>query len=363
MRSIDRVRGVLEGKPVDHLPAQPIVMMFAAKHAGYRYIDYTRDGRVMAEAQLKVVRDFGIDCVLMCSDPAREVIDIAGEDSVGWFENQGPAIREERAALLHKGRLKEFKVPDPFGGGRMHDRIRAIEICRRELRGETSIVGWVEGPLALAAELRGLSRIMTDFLDDPEFVKDLMDFTAEVAIVYATAQIDAGVDTIGMSDAAASMIGPRHYSNFLLPWQRLVLESIRKKRPDIILRLHMCGTTDRLIPQMATLPVDIYELDSPVNLAAARAALGPGRVILGNVGTITDLLEGTPERVRAATRRCHEICGPYHIVGAGCELSPFTPPENLRAMIAYAKEHKPDFAATPGEDVKNDCADRKSRTT
>ena len=111
MRSMDRVRGVIEGKPVDHLPAQPIVMMFAAKHAGYRYIDYTRDGRVMAEAQLKVVRDFGIDCVLMCSDPAREVIDIAGEDSVGWFENQGPAIREERAALLHKGRLKEFKVP------------------------------------------------------------------------------------------------------------------------------------------------------------------------------------------------------------------------------------------------------------
>ncbi len=342
MRSIDRVRGVIAGKPVDRLPAQPMAMMFAAQYAGVRYIDYTRDGSLLAEAQLKFARDFSVDCVLMCSDPAREVIDIAGDESVGWYETQGPAICEERAALLDKTRLKSFRIPNPLGGGRMHDRIRSIEICLNELRGETSIVGWVEGPLALAAELRGLNHVMTDFIDDPGFVYDLMDFTAEVAIGFADAQIRAGADTIGMSDAAASMIGPRHYARFLLPWQRRVLESVRKNHPQTILRLHMCGNTGLLIPQMATLAVDIFELDFPVDLPAARAALGPDRVILGNVSTITDLLEGTPERVRKAVRRCHETCGRHHIVGAGCELSPFTPPENLRAMIDYAQHHKPD---------------------
>jgi MtaA/CmuA family methyltransferase len=339
MRSLDRVRNTIAGKPVDHLAAQPMAMMFAAKHAGIPYIDYTKDGNKMAEAQLKVVRDFGIDCVLMCSDPAREVIDIAGDGSVKWFEDQGPAIREELAALLDKARLNEFAVPDPHREGRMHDRIRAIEICRRELCGETSIVGWVEGPLALAQELRGLTRIMTDILDDPGFVRDLMDFTSEVAIVYAAAQIEAGADTIGMSDAAASMTGPRHYGNLVLPWQRRVLQSIRDSHPEVILRQHMCGHVDPLISQMATLPVDIYELDFPTNLTAARAGLGPARVILGNVSTVTDMLNGTPESVEAAADKCYEICGQYHIVGAGCELSPFTPPENLRAMIRFAKEH------------------------
>jgi len=138
------------------------------------------------------------------------------------------------------------------------------------------------------------------------------------------------------------MIGPRHYAKFLLPWQRRVLESIRKSHPETILRLHMCGNTGPLIAQMATLPVDIYELDFPVDLPAARAVLGPNRLILGNVSTISDLLEGTPERVSAAVRRCHETCGRFHIVGAGCELSPYTPPENLRAMVRYAQEHTPD---------------------
>jgi MtaA/CmuA family methyltransferase len=341
VRSIERIRAVIEGKPVDHLPVQPMGMMFSAKHAGIKFIDYMKDGRLMAEAQLKYANDFGIDCVLMCSDPAREVIDIAGEGSVERFDDQGPAINEDRAALLDKTRLKEFKIPDPLGGGRMHDRIRAIEICLRELRGEKSIVGWIEGPLALAAELRGLNRVMMDFEDDEVFVQDLMDFTAEVAIVYAEAQIEAGVDTVGMSDAAASMIGPRRYAKFLLAWQARSFGSIRKKHPEILLRLHMCGNTDQLITQMATLPVDIYELDFPVNLAAARAAMGPNRVILGNVSTITDLLQATPERVAAATAKCHEIFGHYHIVGAGCEISPFTPPENLGAMIRYAQDHQP----------------------
>jgi uroporphyrinogen-III decarboxylase len=186
---------------------------------------------------------------------------------VKWFEDQGPAIAEDRAALVDKNRLKDFKVPDPGAEGRMHDRVRSIEICLNELAGETSIVGWVEGPMALAQELRGLNNIMTDVLDDPGFVRDLMDFTSQVAIEYAAAQIDAGADTIGMSDAAASMLGPQHYTDFVLPWQQRVFGSVRQAHPEVVLRQHMCGNVTRLTPHMATLPVDIYELDSSTNLA------------------------------------------------------------------------------------------------
>ena len=104
----------------------------------------------------------------------------------------------------------------------------------------------------------------------------------------------------------------------------------------------MCGCTDPLVPKMRELPVDIYEIDFPADLKHARTSLGPDRVIAGNVSTITDLFEGTPEKVYEACRRCHQICGRFHIVGAGCEISPRTPPENLRAMMAYARDHRPE---------------------
>lgn len=342
MTSIERVRRAVRGESVDHLPAQPMGMMFSSRQAGIPFIDYTKDGRKMAEAQLKFVEDFGVDCLLTCSDPAREVIDIAGEGSVDWFIDQGPAINEERAALTDKLRLRTFKLPDPLGGGRMHDRVTSIEIMRREAGPDLSIVGWIEGPLALAAELRGVNTIMLDFLDDPQFARDLLRFTADVALAYAPAQIAAGADTIAMSDAAASLIGPKLYEEFLWPEQMRVMTTLKQKFPQVLRRLHMCGRTDALAVKMGELPIDIYEIDFPADLRTVRARLGRDKVIAGNVSTITDLLQGTPEQVYEACRRCHAICGRFHIVSAGCEMSPLTPPENLRAMMAYAREHKPD---------------------
>lgn len=339
MTSMERIRAAIEGKPVDRLPAQPMLMMFAAKHAGIRYIDYTKDGRKMAEAQLRAVEDFGLDCLLTCSDPAREVIDIDGESSVEWFVDQGPAINEERAALTDKLKLATWPVPDPWKPGRMRDRIEAIEIMRREAGPDMSIVGWVEGPLALGQELRGINNIMVDFIDDPRFVKDLLDYTAEVAMRYADAQIEAGADTIGMSDAAASLIGPTLYGEFLVERQRRVLEHIKSRHPETITRLHMCGNTTSLFPDMKALPVDIYEIDFAARFGEARGVIGTGRTLCGNVSTVEEMISGTPEVVYEAVRTCHEEAGGNFIVGAGCEVSPLTPPNNLKAMIAYAREH------------------------
>lgn len=341
MNSLERVKGTIRGTAVDHLAAQPMTMMFSARNANIPFIDYTKNGIKMAEAQLKLVEDFGVDCLLTCSDPAREVIDIDGEGSVDWFVDQGPAINELRVALGDKSKLKKLRQPDPLGGGRMHDRVKSIEYMRSRAGKDQSIVGWIEGPLALAQELRGLNNIMMDFADDPGFVRDLLDFTAEVAMHYAPVQIDAGADTIGMSDAAASLIGPDLYEAFLWPVQKRVMDFLKNRYPNVIRRLHMCGRTDSLISRMKDLPIDIYEMDFPVDLEKARQSLGYDKVICGNVSTITDLFEGTPEKVYEACRRCHKISGKYHIVGAGCEISAATPPENLKAMIAYAREHIP----------------------
>ena len=341
MRSLERVRKAIAGEPVDCLPVQPMLMMFAARHAGIRYIDYTRDGRKMAEAQLRVAEDFDIDVLLTCSDPAREVIDMAGEGSVDWFVDQGPAINESRAVLADMDRLRGLRVPDPQQPGRMHDRLEAIEIMHRAVGGEKSIVGWVEGPLALAAELRGINQIMMDFIEEETFVADLLDLTADVAIAYAEAQIQAGADTIGMSDAAASMMGPDLYARFLHPRQDRVLRTIKRRHPEVLTRSHMCGRVDELLASMRTLPVDIYELDFPTTLSVARAELGQKRVISGNVSTMTDMMQGTPEQVYAAAGRCHQVAGKYHIVNCGCEVSPITSPDNVRALVRYAREHQP----------------------
>lgn len=103
----------------------------------------------------------------------------------------------------------------------------------------------------------------------------------------------------------------------------------------------MCGRTTDLLPIRARLPVDIVGLDLPVDLDTAREVLGPDRVILGNVSTVGEMLRGTPDEVDRAAAACHAACGPRHIVGTGCAVPPETPPDNLRALVAYAQEHQP----------------------
>ena len=49
----------------------------------------------------------------------------------------------------------------------MEDRIRGIERLREAAGNELLVEGWVEGPCAESADLRGINRLMMDFSDDP----------------------------------------------------------------------------------------------------------------------------------------------------------------------------------------------------
>lgn len=90
----------------------------------------------------------------------------------------------------------------------MHNTIKAITLFQEKVRGEELIEGWVEGPCAEGADLRGINTLMLDFYDGPKFVRDLFDFVIEMELPYAREQIKAGAELIGIGDAAASLAGP-----------------------------------------------------------------------------------------------------------------------------------------------------------
>ena len=87
---------------------------------------------------------FDFDYVSCISDPAREAADCGA--TVHYFDNQPPAVDETTRCLADKSVLAELKVPDPLGGGRMHDRVQAAALFRERIGGEKLIEGWIEGP-------------------------------------------------------------------------------------------------------------------------------------------------------------------------------------------------------------------------
>lgn len=337
MTSRERVLAHLAGQPVDWLPLMPITMMFACAQIGARYRDYCTDYRVLVEGQIRTAEAFGFDYVNTMSDPAREAADCGAP--VEYFDHQPVALVEDQALLADKARLASLKVPDPLGGGRMHNSLKALELYKARVGKEKIIEGWVEGPMAEAADLRGINTLMMDFFDDPAFVRDLFAFVIEMELRFAREQIKAGADILGVGDAAASLVGPRIYDEFVWPCEKRLVEGIHALGGRV--RLHICGNTRRILEGMGKLGCDILDLDSLAPLSEARQKVGPDTVLLGNLNPVTILRNGDPVGITAATAECHRQAGPRFIVGAGCEVPRDTPAENLRALCAYAHSHRP----------------------
>ena len=140
---------------------------------------------------------------------------------------------------------------------------------------------------------------------------------------------------IGVGDAAASLVGPRIYEEFVWPYEKKLVEGIHAMGAKV--RLHICGNTRRILDGMGRLGCDIVDLDFMVPISEARAAMGPNQVLLGNIDPVRALRNSTPERVTADIAECHRQAGARYIVGAGCEVPRDTPEANVRALTAYAR--------------------------
>jgi MtaA/CmuA family methyltransferase len=320
MTGRQRVFAMFGGKQVDHLPCMPITMQFAADRIGRRYHDYATDYRVLVEGQLRVAEEFGFDHVGCISDPTREATDCGA--AIAFHDDAPPCIDERNSLLADKGRLAQLKMPDVLGGGRMHDRVKAAALFKEKAGKDKIIEGWIEGPCAEGADLRGINTIMTDFYEDAGFVNGLFEFVTELGLRFAKSQIEAGVDLMGIGDAAASLVGPKIYEEFVWPYEKRLVDGVHEMGAAV--RLHICGNTKGILEGMGRLGAEM---------------MGPEQVICGNINPVSVLRDASPEDVYKAVENCHKKAGDNFIVGAGCEVTRDTPIENIRVLGHYASSH------------------------
>ena len=333
MNGRERVLSVLDGTRADSVPLMPITMMAAADAIGVPYGQYATDAETLARGQTAIAAEFDFDHVSAISDPAVEAADCGA--AVSFARDAVPAVDEAVSLLVEKSTLSRLRMPEPVNGRRMSNRLAAVAALKRSTGTTKLIEGWIEGPCAEAADLRGINRLMLDFMDDPAFVEDLFDFVTELAITFARSQVEAGADIIGVGDAAASLVGPTIYDAFDLPPMERIVGAIRAT--GALVRLHICGDITPLLPSIARIGCDIVDADSMVSLGKARAALGPRVALLGNMDPVRVLCRGSAEDTsRAVSASAREAGFPY-IVGAGCEVPRGTPRRNIEALRQFAR--------------------------
>lgn len=311
----------------------PLTMMWAADLVGAKYHDYATRADIQAAGQCQAARGFGFDHVSVISDPCCEAADLGA--AIYYPEDAPPAIIEEQALLADASKLATLRTPDPLrSGSRMANRIAAVRLLHEQMGKTHFVEGWVEGPCAESADLRGINTLMMDYYDEPEFVHDLAAFAVENALAFAKAQIAAGADIIGIGDAAASLSNRKIYDEYIFPHEKRLVDGIHAAGGRV--RLHICGRTTHLLDAMASLGCEIVDLDTLVSLKSAREVMGQHQVLLGNIHTVDVVKNGTSQEVRAALAECRADAGPAWIAGAGCEIPRHSLPANVRCFALPA---------------------------
>jgi uroporphyrinogen decarboxylase len=339
MDSVERVRAAIELREPDRVPVDLHNFQPAAFASGIPMSQVFRDGELLAEAMLQAWREFHHDMILLENGTACNAQ--ACGAAVHYRDDTAPVVGEPLLKSLDD--VAALEVPDPYTTFPMCEILKATRILSREIGSRVWICARADqGPMDLAAELRGMSNFMMDIAagESEELIHALLDYARRVATRYALALIECGghSTSIGEPMAGPAMLSPRHYRRF--PWiheQRMVDEL---KRHGIILHLHICGDTAKITEDFIATGAQVLEIDHKTDAARLKnAALGK-TCLLGNIDTNL-LALGKPGEVEDACRALIEVCQPGSgfILGPGCALPPNTPTDNIHALVESAKKY------------------------
>lgn len=292
--------------------------------SGTTVAENLRDGRRMFETLASAITGFGLEADGTISDLTIEP-EACGCDVV-ISEHDTPYVCDHPYSAATD--VEALVVPDPAAQPRMLAMTEAVRLLSRRFALPTVAGG--SGPFTLAAELVGASQAAIYTITEKEFMHRLLDYCTRVCERYLRSICDAGAEIVLIGEPTATILSPAAYSEFSGAYTARLIRSIG--RPVI---LHICGDASHLIEAMCETGAQGLSLDAPVDLADAAGRV-PGRIVLvGNIDTVSVLLEGTPRLVREKTTELLEAMRPYpnFVVSSGCDLSYATPPDNIAAMV------------------------------
>lgn len=305
---------------------RPILMHFAARFNNTTYGKFASDYKVLVESNIRAMEYFDTDMVSLISDPYRETSAFGAP--IEYIDEGVPRCLGKIVNTMDD--VKNLPSPDVYKCERTLDRIKGAEYFQKLLKGSVPVSGWIEGPLAEACDLTGVSEMLLNLMIDPDFSNTLMDKCLLTAKDFAKAQTEAGCDLIGIGDAICSQIDKDSYNLYVKDRHRDLIAFIHECGASV--KLHICGNVTHLLESLKDLNADIVDLDWQVDIGHAREILGNEVVLGGNINPVL-VQDRSEEEVYALSRRLVDnFKDQKYLLAAGCEITVLTPHKNLMAM-------------------------------
>ncbi len=318
----------------EYIPFHPILMHFAARRNNSTYAEFASDHRILVQSNIRALKEFDLDWVELISDPYRETAAFGAK--IKFIPEGVPVCLSPIVKTIED--VHNLKNPDIYSSPRTQDRIAGAELYQKLLKGSVPVFGWVEGPLAEACSLVGVSNMLMMLMTDPNFCDFLMDKCLITAKDFAKAQIEAGCDVIGIGDAICSQIDPEVYNKFVKERHRELTRYIQSLGGKV--KIHICGNITHLLPSLKEVGPDILDIDWEVSFSDAFNYMGNTTAICGNINPVTIQDAEKNEIAEITNTLVQENSGKRLIMSGGCEITVSTQPEKLAAMKDVLRKYE-----------------------
>ena len=319
MTKIERVTAALTGGDVDRIPV-----------AAWRHFpvdDKDADGHIRAfiDFQKKYDWDF---MKFMFSNSF--FLEDWGAVFGGYDPTEGYRLTREYA-VNSRDDWKKLKVLDPYSGA-LGELIKVVRGVKQGINDNVYKLATVFCPFMLAHLLAG-ERIEKDVEQNPEYVKEGLEYITRSVVKFAVACLESGAEGIFFATKYAStdFMSREVYAEFGHSYNMKVLKEI--KDLSRFTMLHICSK-NIMFDDFLDYPVDAINWDDRVTEPSlAQARLKTDKCLIGGIDKLGVVRSGKPEDVtKEAMDAISSIGSGKYILAPGCVLPIDTPEENIFAL-------------------------------
>ncbi|MGC9350226.1 MAG: uroporphyrinogen decarboxylase family protein [Anaerolineae bacterium] len=327
----DLLLATLQGGSVEGIPWVPFAGVHAGKLVGYDAQEVLTDEDKLFEALMAVNRTYDPDGQPVLFDLQVEA-EILGCDLL-WAEKAPPTVASHPLGA-------EPRVPDALPtaeDGRLPMILRVMRRMKEAVGETTALYGLVTGVFTLASHLRG-TEIFMDMFDRPEFLEELIAFSADVVRRMSELYMDAGMDVIAIVDPLVSQISPRHFKALLSDPYEELFDFIRER--GVLSSFFVCGDATKNIEVMCQTGPDSISIDENIDLPAAKEITDRHEIVLGgNIPLTTHMLLGNQQdNMKFVVDLLDRIDTENFILAPGCDMPYDVPVENVVGVVQAVRD-------------------------
>jgi uroporphyrinogen decarboxylase len=319
----------------ERIPVFGIGLHFNIRMAGITHRQYTNDIDAMVRCEIQAIKQFDYDWSLPFPDDFIEI------EPLGVITKDEENIPRAAVGYMEPSRqtISKLKLPDPSKDGRIPAFLQALKRIKAQLGNRVCLTGHVAAPFTATTLVFGVENTLMLLYNDPGLLREATAFLAELEILWATAQIQAGADAIWVGDccASSSFISSDHFSEFAATPAISVIQQIKKRGAFSF--YHAGEKKLSHLKLMADLGASAVNVAEGIDLSRVREVAKV--CLMGNMDPINILWNGTAEDVAAETRKIISSAGRGRFIfNTGEGIVRQTPEQNVRAMTRAVRNSR-----------------------